>query len=254
MIWMIPANGKMYDHASAFQNWGFIDWRQNLKFNVGDIVFIYCTRPFKKVMFKTIVDKESLSSEEIVNDEEYWFKKEEYLKSLGGKYARLRLVAQVDSEELTLAKLKMHGLNAAPQKGVKVSAELATYIDKYMNDYYSVNIFPESDDTENALEGAVHAVLVNKYERSSVARQKCIQYYGCKCLVCGFEFEKVYGELGKNFIHVHHLIPLNEIGEEYIVDYKNDLIPVCPNCHAMLHREIDGERYSWQELRNKLNK
>lgn len=81
MIWMIPANGKMYDHASAFQKWGFIDWRQNLKFNVGDIVYIYCTRPFKKVMFKTIVDKESLSREEIVNDEEYWFIKEEYIKS-----------------------------------------------------------------------------------------------------------------------------------------------------------------------------
>lgn len=254
MIWMIPANGKMYDHASAFQKWGFIDWRQNLKFNVGDIVYIYCTRPFKKVMFKTIVDKESLSGEEIVNDEEYWFIKEEYLKSLGGKYARLRLVAQVDSEELTLVKLMTHGLNAAPQKGVKVSAALAAYIDKHMNDYNSANIFPESDDAENAHEGAVHAVLVNKYERSSIARQKCIQYYGCKCFVCGFEFEKVYGELGKNFIHVHHLIPLSEIGKEYIVDYKNDLIPVCPNCHAMLHLEIDGERYSWQELRNKLRK
>ena len=73
MIWMISANGKMYDHASAFQRWGFIDWRQNLKFNVGDTVYIYCTRPFMKVMYKTIVDKISMSSEEIVNDEEYWF-------------------------------------------------------------------------------------------------------------------------------------------------------------------------------------
>ena len=64
----------------------------------------------------------------------------------------------------------------------------------------------------------------------------------------------MYGEIGKDFIHVHHLIPLNEIGKEYIVDYKNDLIPVCPNCHAMLHREIDGKRYSWQELREKIEK
>ncbi len=254
MIWMISANGKMYDHASAFQKWGFIDWRQNLKFNIGDTVYIYCTRPFMKVMYKTIVDKESLSSEEIVNDEEYWFVKEEYLKALGGKYARLRLVAQVDSEELTLEKLMTHGLNGAPQKGLKVPAELSNYINKHMNDYYSANIFPESDDTDNAYEGTVHEVLVNRYERSSIARQKCIQYHGCKCIVCGLEFEKIYGEIGKNFIHVHHLIPLNEIGKEYIVDYKNDLIPVCPNCHAMLHREINGERYSWQELRDKLKR
>ena len=137
---------------------------------------------------------------------------------------------------------------------MKVPVALSIYIDKHMNDYYSGNIFPESDKTVNAYEGAVHQVLVNKYERSSIARQKCIQYHGCKCIVCGLEFVKMYGEIGKDFIHVHHLIPLNEIGKEYIVDYKNDLIPVCPNCHAMLHREIDGKRYSWQELREKIEK
>ncbi|HHO0788469.1 HNH endonuclease [Aeromonas allosaccharophila] len=50
------------------------------------------------------------------------------------------------------------------------------------------------------------------------------------------DFGEKYGELGKGFIHVHHMMPLSEIGEEYVVDPIKDLIPVCPNCHAMLHR------------------
>jgi len=54
--------------------------------------------------------------------------------------------------------------------------------------------------------------------------------------VCNFDFEKNYGEVGKNFIHVHHLKPLHEITEKYELNPINDLRPVCPNCHAMLHR------------------
>ena len=55
MKWMISANWKVYNHARAFERWGFIDWRQKSKYNIGDIVYIYCTRPFMKIMYKTIV-------------------------------------------------------------------------------------------------------------------------------------------------------------------------------------------------------
>lgn len=48
---------------------------------------------------------------------------------------------------------------------------------------------------------------------------------------------KIYGEIGNGFIHVHHLVPLSAIKENYHLDPINDLIPVCPNCHAMLHRQ-----------------
>ncbi|MBN8589795.1 MAG: HNH endonuclease [Rhodothermia bacterium] len=50
-------------------------------------------------------------------------------------------------------------------------------------------------------------------------------------------FEKTFGEIGKGFIHVHHLNAIVEIGKEYKIYPKNDLIPVCPNCHAMIHSE-----------------
>jgi len=75
------------------------------------------------------------------------------------------------------------------------------------------------------------------YERSAVARRRCVKYYGCSCSVCGFSFESVYGELGRDYIHVHHIVPLAELDAEYEVDPIRDLRPVCPNCHAMLHRK-----------------
>lgn len=112
------------------------------------------------------------------------------------------------------------------------------------------SFFPETADiTEKCFEGAVMQVSVNRYERSPEARNRCIEQYGPICLICGFDFEKTYGELGKGFIHVHHITPISEIGEEYEIDYKNDLIPVCPNCHAMLHRKINGRTPSIPELR-----
>jgi hypothetical protein len=87
------------------------------------------------------------------------------------------------------------------------------------------------------MEGALRRVVGSQYERNSAARLACIEHYGTSCFVCGFSFEAAYGELGRGFIHVHHLIPISSIGEEYQVNPTEDLRPVCPNCHAMLHRK-----------------
>jgi 5-methylcytosine-specific restriction protein A len=99
--------------------------------------------------------------------------------------------------------------------------------------------FPDEIPTneQNILfEGAKKTVIVNAYERNSKARELCIKHYGTICIVCDFDFEQKFGEHGKGFIHVHHLTPISEIGEHYEVDPVKDLRPVCPNCHAMLHK------------------
>lgn len=106
------------------------------------------------------------------------------------------------------------------------------------------------------IEGAVTRVLVNSYERNLAARRACIDRWGVKCQVCGFDFQQVYGEIGQSFIHVHHTKPLAEIGAMYEVDPKEDLVPVCPNCHAMLHSstpamEIDVLRRLVNSLRSR---
>lgn len=97
-------------------------------------------------------------------------------------------------------------------------------------------------------EGAVTTVVVNRYERSATARRQCIDHYGSTCAVCSLDFEATYGAIGEGYIHVHHIVPIASIGETYILNPITDLIPVCPNCHAMLHRGTDVPR-SVDELR-----
>ena len=87
------------------------------------------------------------------------------------------------------------------------------------------------------MEGALRRVVSSEYERNPSARRACIEHHGAICSVCRFSFEAVFGGLGRGFIHVHHLVPLASIGSEYQIDPVADLRPVCPNCHAMLHRQ-----------------
>lgn len=98
-------------------------------------------------------------------------------------------------------------------------------------------VLPEEIITEAKYhEGAVREVKINAYERNAQARLKCIAHYGAYCGVCNFDFGKAYGQAGAGFIHVHHLKPIADIGERYEVDPITDLLPVCPNCHAIIHR------------------
>lgn len=88
---------------------------------------------------------------------------------------------------------------------------------------------------EDYFEGGRQSVYVNRYERDQKAREACIRKFGAVCYICGFDFCKVYGNFAKNVIHVHHKIPLSEIGKKYKVDPVRDLIPLCPNCHTAIH-------------------
>ncbi len=100
-----------------------------------------------------------------------------------------------------------------------------------------VNFPDELPDAGSFIEGAKKTVTVNVYERDASARAACLRRWGLRCAVCSFDFKATYGELGDGYIHVHHLRPLSEIGVAYELDPVRDLRPVCPNCHAMLHRK-----------------
>lgn len=86
-------------------------------------------------------------------------------------------------------------------------------------------------------EGAVRRVEVNRYEREPRARELAIAHHGVDCIVCGFNFGAAYGPIGENFVHVHHVRELSSLPDGYEVDPLTDLVPVCANCHAMLHRQ-----------------
>ena len=102
--------------------------------------------------------------------------------------------------------------------------------------YDTLTLPDELPAGEPILEGAIKQIAVNAYERNPEARRRCIAHYGPRCVACGFNFAETYGYRGKDPIHVHHLRPLATIGTEYVVDPIVDLCPVCPNCHAIIHR------------------
>lgn len=100
------------------------------------------------------------------------------------------------------------------------------------------------------VEGSVRAITVDAYERDPQARQQCIAAHGTGCCVCGFSFGAVYGPVADGYIHVHHLHPLSEAGGAHVVDPVEDLRPVCPNCHAVIHH--GGQLRSIEEVRQLL--
>jgi len=102
------------------------------------------------------------------------------------------------------------------------------------------NIVQIDQDTNDAaqpkVEGNAKQVQVTKYERNPINRALCLALKGYACHVCGMDFKSVYGPLGIDYIHVHHTVPVSQMGPNYRVDPEKELFPVCPNCHAMLHR------------------
>lgn len=129
------------------------------------------------------------------------------------------------------------------QSGIAIKDEIideleASWFDFITKNKLIGNSFLSNDVTEvveSYTEGKSKELLQTRYERNPQARKMCLAHYGYSCQICDFNFEYYFGEVGRGFIHVHHINPIATIGQEYKIDPKNDLIPVCPNCHAMIH-------------------
>ena len=121
--------------------------------------------------------------------------------------------------------------------GIPISYQDTTPVQitlKIMNDYSDIEISkPEYDLLP---EGYKREFSASTYERNPLARKICMDHYGYICVVCSFNFLEKYGEIGDKYIHVHHIKPIYEIKKEYMIDPIEDLRPICPNCHAMIHR------------------
>ena len=105
---------------------------------------------------------------------------------------------------------------------------------------YAARVFldlyePTGNDGE-FIEGAESWEVSKRYERSRALRSRAIEIHGVSCAICGMNFENTYGSLGKGFIHIHHILRLSDGGIR-CVDPTNDLLPICPNCHSMIHRK-----------------
>ena len=121
----------------------------------------------------------------------------------------------------------------------------------YENDFsYENENEMNNPGANNLSEGGTTETHVTRTARSKKARDRCIEIYGAKCNICEFNFEETYGEIGKGLIHVHHLNQLSENTNKHVVNAMEDLRPVCPNCHLIIHRR--KEPFSIEEVIDKI--
>jgi len=101
-------------------------------------------------------------------------------------------------------------------------------------------------------EGKRKAYYGHRYERIAKNRKKALEIHGTSCFGCGINLEEKYGERGEGFIEVHHIKPLSHQGKEIVIDPEKDLIPLCPNCHRIVHR-FPAEILTISQLREIIN-
>jgi 5-methylcytosine-specific restriction protein A len=99
---------------------------------------------------------------------------------------------------------------------------------------------PDIDVEASGFEGNPRLMAHMRRERNSSIVQKkkkdVLATTGTlKCEACGFDFAKTYGEYGKEFCEVHHLVPLHK-SDGLIKTELSDLAIVCSNCHRVIHR------------------
>lgn len=111
----------------------------------------------------------------------------------------------------------------------------------------------EPSDLISMTEGGERVVISIQAERNPKLRNEAIKIHGTTCKVCGFDFEIEYGEWGKGFIEVHHLLALGLSKKtKRKVNPKIDLTVLCSNCHRMIHRKNEIT-LSILELKKKLS-
>lgn len=131
--------------------------------------------------------------------------------------------------------------------GIRIPEAVAEELQKRWSAFLEVGFLSPQMEELGILDGVMKEVRFTTYERNATARRQCIEIHGSACAICGFDFARVYGPVGANFIHVHHITPLADAGGAHRVNPAVDLIPVCPNCHAIIHRRTPC--YSIEEMR-----
>lgn len=83
----------------------------------------------------------------------------------------------------------------------------------------------------------LHLIKERNRHLVAIAKKKWFQQSTCKlrCEACNFSFVETYGTVGEGFIEAHHKVSISTINADTIVRIE-DIVPVCSNCHSMLHR------------------
>jgi 5-methylcytosine-specific restriction enzyme A len=118
------------------------------------------------------------------------------------------------------------------------------------------------DEDESVSEGQVTEVAVQRRERSRRLRDIALEHFRAPdgrivCAACEFDFRQTYGQRGEDYIEIHHQKPIftyeDEDIEQGIREALQNLVPLCSNCHRMVHRRRN-DVWTLQELKHALGR
>lgn len=226
-------NCRNFDHAATYGTGAFFDLgvtgpqaKMAVNLPVGQV----CVVASKPNGGQVVFDWYSLTSEKVLrNDETKW-------RVFFGMLLSTQTLPKAKATRMKryAAFFNVNGHFKRPSVLVAQVAERNLPPTKRKVDTYCSEEVTSADGP--FIEGATRSVRVNAYERNAKARTACLHHYGTACVICEMEFASEYGPEAEGYIHVHHLKPLSGLKKSYEVDPVRDLRPVCPNCHAMLHR------------------
>jgi 5-methylcytosine-specific restriction enzyme A len=258
--WIFQGNPNVFDIDNYVQDNKFIWWsiRQEHfadEFNINDTVFLWKSDGGKKgtggILAKCKVVSLPVNRTDDSSSEEYW-----HTDDWSNSYLAIKLEVQEAKlsegfisrvsllEHPILKDLLIHRLRQ--QTNYLLSHEHGTELDKMWSlsknkSQIEIDIEAElAEEDEFYTDGAVKDYYGKRYERNPVNREKAIEIHGLNCVCCGFNFEEVYGERGKDFIEVHHIKPLSTSKGEVVINPVTDLVSICSNCHRMIHRRKDN--------------
>ena len=247
--WIFQGNPKHFEVDTYLSENEVITWSVRQKHFVdqlheGDVVYIWRSdggnRGTGGVVAKTVAISKPYNIDEADNRSEHWT--EDYVPN---EFASIDLeVLDVDlaphikrldlleNEQLSNMLILKNPVNT----NYLISEEHAALLQKLW-DGPSVEDDLQAMEVENGhIEGKLQTYYGQRYERNAENRRMAIEIHGTTCQACGFDFEEVYGERGRNFIEVHHIKPLH-VTKETHVNPETDLVPLCANCHRMIHRD-----------------
>ena len=174
--------------------------------------------------------------------------------NLGEKILHVKDIGVAEKLKRTMLEYRSYGMGATVSANDLRVIALEKYIAFLKSKSDATPSFVQSDDQQidkeqKTTEGMIKEVKYFRSQRNRAIRDQCAKRDNYTCQVCGFNFEKVYGERGKKFIEVHHKNPMANFDGKHEIELK-DLISLCSNCHSMVH--YGGEFLDIDELRKTL--
>ncbi|MFW7401930.1 HNH endonuclease [Vagococcus fluvialis] len=250
--WIGPCNPNYYDVRGALDKFdNEVDWTKRINIEIGDIFYIYESKTSKRIIAKLEVIDNKVTDKNRLEDDVFW-KEEVKISKMG--YFRMKLITMFD-EGMDKVWLQNNGLKSNLQSPERINPELLRSILDWELDNDIKNNESSSELTTLMIdtEGKRIGYYTYRYERNPKLRQAAIDYHGLNCACCEFNFGKIYGEIGKDFIEVHHIKPISSFTDEETVNPITDLVPLCSNCHRMIHRR-KGKVFTVEELKKLLRK